>query len=369
MEKRQLGQTDLVLSILGFGGFHLIETASSDAELLLNTYLDRGGNYIETAPSYGDGISERKIGRAVSRRRREFFLASKSDKRTRKETARQINGSLKNLQTDSLDILFLHAVQTDADVDRILGKGGSLEAALEARKAGKIRYIGVSGHGQPDALLRMVREAPVDVLMTGFNYLDRFNFPEGQELLIPLCVKKGIGLMGMKALADGYLYRSPRHALRYAMSLPLACVVAGMNRMDLLELDLETAENFLPLQEEETEELKNHAAELGDYVCRLCGKCADKAFDPRDVFLLEGMFDRQMDSRRVEDTPDYALRERLKHWFGQADRARAAYAALPEKVDPEKDYSALNALCPYHIDIDRKLKIVHDKLGGSDYLY
>ena len=172
--------------------------------------------------------------------------------------------------------------------------------------------------------------------------------------------------MAMKSLADGYLYRSAERALRYSLSLPVACVVAGINREDYLQKDLDLADRFEPMSHDDKEKLFHTAPELGSYVCRLCKKCKDAdGFEPYLVFLLEGLFDRQMDNGRVPPTDQYALRERLRFWFGQAERARDIYRSLEVKVQPEKDYSHLNPLCPYGIDIERKLKVSHAKLSGE----
>jgi len=370
MQKRTLGKTGLELSILGFGGFHLVEVPRAEAAWLLNTYLDRGGNYIETASQYGAGISERKIGEAVSGRRDEFVLATKTKERTRAGALADLERSLRNLRTDHVDLWFMHEPQTVAEAQAVLAPGGAMEAFEEARRAGKARFAAVSGHGRPAGILYSVQNHPYDVLMTGFNYLDRFNYPQLEGELLPLCRSKGIGVLGMKALADGYLHRDPRTAIRYTLSLPIASLVLGINSRAYLEEDLRIVERFSPLEEKEKEKLYRSAPELGDYVCRLCGRCKDGAgFDPQEVFLLEGLFDRQMDSQRVTAPAAYALQERLKHWFDQSGWAMEEYAKLPAKVDPDKDYRGLNRLCPYGIDVDRKLKIAHAKLTAGAYLY
>jgi len=369
MEQRTLGNTGLELAILGFGGFHLIETASSDAERLLGTYLDRGGNYIETAFGYGDGNSEQKIGAAVSHRREDYYLATKMMPRTAETLVPIFEQSLRNLRTDHVDILFMHAVQTDNELDQILASGGALDAALALKEQGKVSYLAISGHGRQEVMRRAIAEFPFDVIMTGFNYFDRFNFPSVYGNLLPEAREAGIGVLAMKALADGYLYRSWETALRYTLSLPVDCVVAGMNTMQMLTKDLDLAENFVPMLPAEMQEVHRTAPELGDYVCRFCGECATPQFDPQDVFRLEALFDRQMDNRRLDDTANFALRERLRFWFRQDSEARAEYAQLPAQVDPHKDYSELNKACPYGIDIDRKLKISHDKLGADGYLF
>jgi predicted aldo/keto reductase-like oxidoreductase len=264
----------------------------------------------------------------------------------------------------------MHEPQTVAEAQTILAPGGAMEAFAEAKRAGKARFVAVSGHGRPAGILHSVRNHPYDVLMTGFNYFDRFNYPQIEGELLPLCQSKGIGVLGMKAMADGYLHRDPKTAIRYALSLPIASLVVGINSREFLEEDLRIVEHFAPLTEKEKDRLYRSAPELGDYVCRLCGKCKDGAgFDPQEVFKLEGLFDRQMDSQRVMEPAAYALQERLKHWFDQVAWSREEYSKLPAKVDPDGDYRGLNRLCPYGIDLDRKLKIAHAKLTAGAYLY
>ncbi|UCF99124.1 MAG: aldo/keto reductase [Spirochaetaceae bacterium] len=370
MEKRVLGNTGLQLSVIGFGGFHLVEVPRKEVSLLLNTYLDRGGNYIETAAQYGDGVSERKVGEAVSHRRSEFVLATKAVDRTRDGAMTSLERSLKNLRSDHVDLFFMHEPQSVEEAKKILAPGGAMEAFTEAKQAGKARYVAVSGHGRPAGIQYSIENHAYDVLMTGFNYFDRFNFPQTEEQLLPLCLDRGVGVLGMKALADGYLYRNVATGIRYALSLPIASLVLGMNRLDHLEQDLKVAETFTPMGKEEKEELYRNAPELGRYVCRQCGRCrgAD-GIDPEEIFLLEGLFDRQMNDYTVPDPQEYALRERLKHWFDQKDWAQEQYGKLRNKVDPQQDYSALNDLCTYGIDVDRKLKIAHSKLTGGSYLF
>ena len=368
MKKRPLGKTGLELSILGFGGFHLVEIDSAEAARLLGSYLDQGGTYLETAASYGDGISETKIGRAVSHRRGEYVLATKSTQRTRDGFAAELDASMRSLRTDHVDLLFIHALQRREEVEKVLAPGGALEAAAAAKKSGKARFIAMSFHGRPDAGLFALSRYPFDVVMTGFNYFDRFNYPDVEGALLPRCIENGVGVIAMKSFADGYLYRSPENALRYSLSLPVTTVVAGINSRQMFDTDMKIVSAFTPMTEDEKESLYLGAPELGDYVCRLCGKCRVNGFDPQSVFLLEGLYDRQMDDMRVTDAARYALRERLRTWFQQQDVAQQEYEALGQKVDPSRDYGSLSALCPYGIDIDRKLKIAHAKLSRERYI-
>jgi uncharacterized protein len=369
MKKRRLGDTGLELSLIGQGGFHLVELTPKDAAEILGTYLDLGGNYIETAFGYGDGDSESKIGDAVSHRRGDFVLATKTVERGAKEAALAVDESLRRLKTDYLDVMFIHGVLTTGEVDAAFADDGVFGALEKARQQGKIRFIAASGHGQQDALFHMVQKYPVDIIMTIFNYYDNLNYPKNEAELLPACIEKGIGVLGMKFIADGYLYRSWETALRYCLSLPITCMVAGMNTLEHVRGNMKLAESFSPVTTDEKEEILKNALELKDYVCRQCGKCERDGFDPSRVFLLEGLFDRQMDDKRIGDAAEYALRQRLKYWFAQYERAQNEYKGLDTGFDPAKDYSSLNKLCPYGIDIERKLKIAHGKLTGPVFPY
>ncbi len=368
MQKRPFGNTGLHTSILGFGGFHLLEIPVSEANYLLNRYLDEGGNYIETAASYGDGESERKIGQCVSVRRKEFILATKSGERSKDGLLRSLERSLHNLNTDYVDLLIMHAVGTMEELDQILAPDGALEGALQAKEEGRIHHIGISMHGQPDVLIRALEEYPFEAVMTTINYYDHFNFPEIQEVLIPLAHKKNTAIILMKPVADGLLWRSAPQAFRYAFSQPVSIVVAGINNRELLEADLRYANEFNAMSEEEIEEIYTNAPELGTYVCRQCGKCmvCPEGIPLTDIFLYEGYFDRQMADGIVTNASDYALKERLRFWFGNRDMAMNLYHKLEVKADSCTDCGKCTPECPYGIDVRRKLAIADYKLAKKD---
>lgn len=370
MEKRPLGNTGEQVSILGIGGFHLLEIGLKTVEQILNRYLDAGGNYIESSQGYGDGVSEQRIGRLVSSRRKEFLLATKVDERDRQGALRILERSLRYLRTDHIDLWFMHAIQKQEDAERILGSGGALEAAEEAKQQGKVRFIGISGHGQPVGLLHALQHYPFDAVLVATNYYDHFNFPDVQKHLFPLAHSRGTALIGMKAVGDGYLWRSAPTALRYAWSLPISLVVAGINTVEMLEQDLAFAERFTPMSSDEIRELYDTAPEYRNYVCRQCDECqVTDALPLKRIFELEGWFDRQMWDGIVNNPEDYSLRVRLGTWFGQQQLARDTYAREGIQADVEKDYLHLNGLCPYGIDINRKLKISHSKLTSHWLLH
>ena len=369
MQKRKLGATGLDVTILGFGGFHLLEIPQKDAEKLLNTYLDAGGNYIETAISYGAGESERKIGNAISHRRDEYVLVTKANRRDGAGCREQLETSLKNLQTDKVDVLLMHGVGTPEELDTVLSPGGAFEEAEKMKAEGKLDHIGISMHGQPDVLIDALNRAPFEVVMTTLNYYDIHNFPKLLGELVPLANSKDVGIILMKPLGDGLLYKNAEDAFKYAFSLPVSIVVTGMNNMKMLEMDLKLAEEFKQLSQKELKEISVMAPELGRYVCRRCGACAGKCpqgIEFEELFRLEGLYDRQMRSGMIDDTADFALRDRLRFWFGAQERARLEYKNMPVKGDACTSCGECAGVCLYGIDIERKVGIADYKLAGKE---
>lgn len=365
MEKRDFGKTGLKTSILGFGGFHLLEIPALEAEYLINTYLDAGGNYIETAASYGNGESELKVGKIMSKRRNECILATKTESRDKEGCLNSLDNSLKNLNTDHIDLLIMHAVGTMDDLQRILGPDGAMEAVVQAKREGKIGHVGISMHGQPDVLVEALKEYPFEAVMSTINYYDRCNFPEIEDTLLPLASEKGAAVILMKPVGDGMLWRSAPEAFRYAMSRPVSVVVAGINTREMLQKDLEFANNFKPMTAEEEQKLFMNAPELGKYVCRQCGKClpCPEGIPITEIFKYEGYFDRQMRDGEVRDAAEFALRDRLRFWFDNKDMAIDKYAALDIKADKCTNCGQCTPRCPYNIEIVQKLRIADYKLA------
>jgi predicted aldo/keto reductase-like oxidoreductase len=250
-------------------------------------------------------------------------------------------------------------------LEAILDQNGALRAAEEARQAGKVRFIGISGHGWADVLIEALERYPFDAVMHTFNYLDRFNYPSSEKELLPLAAEKGVAVVGMKPVGDGYLHRSPGPALRYAFSLPCATTVSGMNKLEYLETDMAVAKAFRPMRKKELEALFAEAPELGDYVCRQCYKCMP---NPRNVpipqiFQLEGMFDRQMEDGSQHEPEEQFLRSRLQGWFNTDHVARQRHGELNVNPDDFDSCAKVEPNCPYGIEIVRKLKIAHSRMG------
>jgi predicted aldo/keto reductase-like oxidoreductase len=264
----------------------------------------------------------------------------------------------------------MHGVGSVGELDAILGPGGAIEAAEAAREDGRVRFIGISMHGQPDILIKALERYPFDAVMTTINYYDRFNFPEIEEVLIPLAKKKGTAVILMKPIADGYLWKSADKAFSYAFSRDVPVVVSGMNNRRMLEMDIGLAKSFVPMTAREEEKLFKTAPELGGYVCRQCGKCmvCPEGIPIQDIFRLEGYYDRQMHDGIVRDAADYALRQRLRFWFNNRDMAKQGYEMIENKADKCTECGKCMPLCPYGIDIIYKLDVAAYKLSGRKIL-
>ena len=364
MHRRSFGNTEESLFPIGVGGFHLLEISDREALHIMNAFLDEGGNYIETAAQYGAGESERKVGLLMHSRRNECFLATKCLHRDAASVRASIDESLARLGTDHVDLLFAHCVATDEELDRILGPGGAIEAFEQAREAGKLRYIGITAHGIPARLIRALKEYPFDAVMTGFNFYDRFNYPEAEQTLIPLARERGAAVVGMKALGDGLLWEYPEMALRYALSLAIDVLPLGFNTMEMLRTDMRIVRDFAPLDEDELDRLFRHNPFLGSYVCRQCGEClpCPRSIDIPGIFLCEGWYDRQLRDGIVRSTAEYVLRDRVRFWFENMDEARGAYKGIEVQATQCNRCGECNPRCPYGIDIPAKLEYAHFKL-------
>ncbi len=364
LQRRPLGSTGLHVSVLGLGGFHQVEIGQADVSGLVDTYLAAGGNYIETARSYGGGVAERKLGVALEGRRGQVILATKTGRRDAEGAWREINASLEALRTDHLDLLFYHGVNEPAEVEAIAGPGGAGEAVARARAEGLVRFVGASTHW-PLTLLAAMDALHLDVAMYWVNYLAACNYPELYRSVAPAARARGLGIVGMKPLGDGYLYRSVGPAFTYALAQEVDVLACGFNSPEMLVADLEAVAAWERPSAGALEGILREAPELGDYVCRQCGQCRLPAVDLPRVFELEGKFDQQMFDGRPTPVAEYVLRERLRYWFNNQGRAGAAYAPLAGAVEALLASGGPLPACPYGIDLRYKLGIAHGKLTSE----
>ena len=252
--RRVLGRTGEKVSIVGLGGFHIGQKPAEDEAIrIVRTALDSGINFLDNCWDYNGGASEIRMGKALrDGYRAKAFLMSKIDGQTREAAARQIDESLTRLQTDHVDLMQFHEVIRPADPDRIFGKGGSLEAMVQARKAGKVRYIGFTGHKNPDIHLKMLEVARAhdfhfDTVQMPLNVMDA-HFESFEKKVLPVLVERGIGVLGMKPIASGSILKSNTvsavECLHYAMNLPTSVVITGCDSLDILQQALTAARTF-----------------------------------------------------------------------------------------------------------------------------
>ena len=254
---RQLGRTGERVSALGLGGYHIGVPADEQTGIrIIRTAIDRGVNFMDNCWDYHDGKSEVWMGRALrDGYRQKVFLMTKFDGRTKDSTAKQIDESLKRLQTDRIDLMQYHENIRLEDPDRFFAAGGPIEALLAAKQAGKIRYIGFTGHKDPLVHLRMLEVAGqhkfhFDTAQMPLNILDA-QFRSFSHQVAPKLVEQGIGVLGMKPLASGEIPRngiaSATDCLHFALNLPTSVVINGCDTLQRLEQALEAVRTFKPL--------------------------------------------------------------------------------------------------------------------------
>jgi aryl-alcohol dehydrogenase-like predicted oxidoreductase len=260
--RRTLGHTGEKVSIVGVGGYHIgMQSDEQESIRIIRTALDSGINFLDNCWDYNDGQSEIRMGKALrDGYRQKAFLMTKIDGRTKTAAAKQIDESLRRLETDHIDLLQFHEVIRDRDPEQIFASGGGMEAALEAKKQGKIRYIGFTGHKSPDIHLKMLTTAfahnfTFDTVQMPLNVMDA-HYNSFEKKVLPVLVKNQIGVLGMKPMGDKLILNSktvsPMECLHYAMNLPTSVVITGCDSMPILEQGLEAARSFKPMSRVET---------------------------------------------------------------------------------------------------------------------
>lgn len=268
--RRKLGKTGETVSALGIGGWHLGAAASdAEAKRIIDEALDAGVNFMDNAYDYHNGGSEERLGRMLKGRRDKAFVMTKvcthSDGDA-KAAMRQLEESLRRLQTDHLDLWQIHEVIRPDQPGNHMRAGGTHEALLQAKKEGKVRFIGFTGHREPDLLLKMLSyDFPWDTCQLPLNPID-FNFRSFEKQVLPVLRRKGLGIIGMKALAGtGEPVRNgvytAAEGIRYAMSLPVATTISGMDSLERLRENVAIARAFRPMSPKEMQDLRARCAE------------------------------------------------------------------------------------------------------------
>jgi len=277
---RPLGRTGFAVTTFSLGGQSALEHPDNQdvAVPLIERALDLGVNYLDTSARYGGPArwSEHYLGLVMKRRRAEAFLASKTHDRTRDGSLRLLEQSFELLQTDHLDLWQLHNLQTMDDVEQIFAKGGAIEALLQAREQKLVRFLGVTGHADPDVLIAAIQRFPFDTVLMALNAADRHHLSFSERLL-PLAVRRRMGIIGMKIPARGRILSSwtpvpddkygaktsgtisMPEAMRYVLSLPVSSVLIGCDSIAQLEENIAIARGFSPLAGSEMAALEERA--------------------------------------------------------------------------------------------------------------
>lgn len=255
LPQRPLGKTGVSVSALGLGGEATIQThhRRDDALRIINRALDLGVNYVDTSPTYGAGGSETNIGAVMAERRDQVFLATKTHDRSYDGTMRLFEQSLKRLRTDRIDLYQIHNVRTHPELSQALGAQGAVKALERLRSDGVIRFTGITGHRDPDLLLRGITAYPFDCLLMSLNAADIHYKPFQTELLAQ-ALERRMGIVAMKVAAVGRIFRkggitSMEQALGYTLSFPVSTAIVGISTLRELEENVHITGRSEPLGE------------------------------------------------------------------------------------------------------------------------
>ena len=280
MQYRELGRTGEKVSVVGLGGYHIGKQQDpAESIRLVRSAIDRGITFMDNCWDYNGGISEVRMGQALrDGYRGKVFLMTKMDGRTRQEYSSQLEQSLDRLRTDTIDLMQFHEVIRMEDPDRIFAAGGAIEAAVAAREAGKIRYIGFTGHKDPAVHLRMLEMAQkhdfhFDTVQMPINVMDA-HFRSFTKGVMPVAISQGIGVLAMKTFGDHFILDSktvePIEALHYSFTLPVSVVITGIDSPAILEQAMTAVKTFKPMTSEQVSAL----------LARTKDAAADGRFEP-----------------------------------------------------------------------------------------
>jgi len=267
---RTLGRTGEQVSAIGLGGYHIGEPKDENESIqIIRTAIDRGINFLDNCWDYHDGGSEIRMGKALRDGYRDkVFLMTKIDGRTRESAAKQIDESLKRLQTDHIDLMQFHEIIRMEDPVRIF-EGGAMDAMQQAKRTGKIRFIGFTGHKDPRIHLKMLETAAIhkfrfDTVQMPLNVMDA-HFRSFEHLVLPELLRERTGVLGMKPMGGGVILTSnlvkPIECLHYALNLPTSVVITGIDSMKILEQAFEAARTFKPMTKAEVRALLGRTGE------------------------------------------------------------------------------------------------------------
>lgn len=325
MRYKEFGSTGFKVSSLGFGAMNLPGVPFEQARAALNYALDRGINYIDTAAAYRN--SEEIIGESISHRRSEFFLATKTKQRDYKAAKEEIDRSLIRLKTDYVDLLQIHYVNYVHEFKQIMSEeDGAYRALLEAKQAGKVRFIGISGH-RPELLAKWISKGQFDQVLFHLNLAQPFTLDE----LIPEATRLNMAKVAMKPLSGGFI-QPVEKAIRFPYSQDVHVVLSGTVSVDEVEQNIAAMER--EVGDAERLELEQLSRKLGEHNCRRCNYCSC----PLDIKI-----------------PDIMISSKIREHFGLLPKGNGFYEKQKDKIlscadyEPCKEKPLCEQQCPYYL--------------------
>jgi aryl-alcohol dehydrogenase-like predicted oxidoreductase len=287
MERRTLGRTDLNVSVIGFGGIPIQGIPSELSGQIVRGAVDLGINFFDTARGYTD--SEAKLGEALEGRRNEVILATKSMARDRASMSRDIETSLRLLRTDRIDLYQVHNPSSEAQINQVCGPGGALEALATAQQAGKVRYIGITGHSR-ELLLKAMETGVFDTVQHPLNPLET----GWQKEVGPAARRLGLGAIAMKPVAGGALAKVAKASLRWCLQHGADVAIPGMDSMEAVRTNASVGQRLRPPSEDEMTQLQAVMDRWEGAFCRRCGYClpCPEGLNIPFLLLIEAYYSR-----------------------------------------------------------------------------
>lgn len=334
LPKRVFGATGMELSAISFGGLPMQRCSMKEAELVLNTALDAGINFIDTARAYTD--SEEKIGK-VAHRRAEFYLASKSMARSAEAMYKDILTSLELMKTDCIDLYQIHNVKKMEELELVLAADGALQGLKKAQAEGKIKHIGITGHSL-EVLIKAVKTNEFASVQVPYNFIEQ----KAADELFPLARERRMGIIIMKPLGGGQL-NEIKLSLRFILQQPDVIIIPGMDDVTHVQENLSVLKPYIALNAQELATLKAEADIVGENFCRRCAYCmpCPKGIDIPQIFIFQLQYKR----------------------YNLVDAIPKRYAAMPVKASACVNCGACEKKCPYNIPIRQRLTEMRELMG------
>jgi len=331
---RKLGPTGLDVSIMGIGGGYLDRMNAQELRQTLDYAFDHGVNYIDTAPGYGD--SEVRLGEAgLSKHRNECILATKASDRTYDGAMRQLEESLKRMKTDYIDVWQLHGISDETELKQVMKPGTSFDALREAKESGVVRFLGLTAH-TPIPLVMAIKTGEFDTVMVPFNIMRRQLGEDPAIGLFQLARKKNIGVVIMKPVASDRITKNLSTAIKFVLAHDISVTIPGVSNFEQMRTDIEIAEEFSALSEEEQQQFTKSEVILSDDYCRECGYCLPC---PQEM-----------------DIPAILRMERTCTMYGLKEWILEEVARLKINTGACPDCGICEERCPYNLPVREMVK-------------